>query len=63
MGSPLFEPDRFVIKFHNLLSIEAPEGYALFFTHPVNRLNLPFTTLSGLVDATAFATSTSIPTC
>src|SRR6201995_4881435 len=26
-GSPLFEPDRFVVKFHNLWSIEAPEGY------------------------------------
>src|SRR5215813_10918510 len=49
-GSPLFESDRFVIKFHNLWTIEAPEGYAVFFTHPVNRLDLPFTTLSGLVD-------------
>lgn len=49
-GSPLFEADRFVIKFHNLWTIEAPEGYALFFTHPVNRFDLPFTTLSGLVD-------------
>jgi len=49
-GTPLFEPDRFLIKFHNLWTIEAPEGYALFFTHPVNRFDLPFTTLSGLVD-------------
>ncbi|MFT4118120.1 hypothetical protein [Bradyrhizobium sp.] len=49
-GSPLFESDRFLIKFHNLWTIEAPEGYALFFTHPVNRFDLPFTTLSGLVD-------------
>ncbi|OAF08356.1 hypothetical protein AYJ54_14710 [Bradyrhizobium centrolobii] len=49
-GTPLFEADRFVIKFHNLWTIEAPDGYALFFTHPVNRFDLPFTTLSGLVD-------------
>jgi hypothetical protein len=49
-GSPLFEPDRFVIKFHNLWSIEAPEGYSLLFTHPINRFDLPFTTLTGLVD-------------
>jgi hypothetical protein len=49
-GTPLFESDRFVIKFHNLWTIEVPEGYALFFTHPVNRFDLPFTTLSGLVD-------------
>ena len=49
-GTPLFESDRFLIKFHNLWTIEAPEGYALLFTHPVNRFDLPFTTLSGLVD-------------
>jgi hypothetical protein len=49
-GTPLFEPDRFLIKFNNLWTIEAPDGYALFFTHPVNRFDLPFTTLTGLVD-------------
>jgi hypothetical protein len=31
-GTPLFEPDRFLIKFHNLWTIEAPDGYALLFT-------------------------------
>jgi hypothetical protein len=50
IGSPLFEIDRFVIKFHNWWTIEAPEGYSVFFTHPINRFDLPFTTLSGLVD-------------
>jgi hypothetical protein len=49
-GTPLFDPDRFLIKFHNLWTIEAPPGYALFFTHPVNRFDLPFTTLTGMVD-------------
>ena len=49
-GTPLFDADRFLIKFHNLWTIEAPEGYALLFTHPVNRFDLPFTTLTGLVD-------------
>jgi hypothetical protein len=49
-GTPLFERDRFLVKFNNLWCIEAPEGYAVFFTHPVNRFDLPFTTLSGLVD-------------
>jgi hypothetical protein len=57
IGTPLFEPDRFVIKFHNLWSIEAPEGYALLFTHPINRFDLPFTTLSGLVDCDRFRDS------
>jgi len=50
VGSPLFEDDRFLIKFHNLWTIEAPEGYSLLFTHPVNRFDLPFTTLTGMVD-------------
>ncbi|MDA9435876.1 hypothetical protein [Bradyrhizobium sp. CCBAU 51627] len=49
-GTPLFDDDRFVVKFHNLWTIEAPAGYALYFTHPINRFDLPFTTLSGLVD-------------
>jgi hypothetical protein len=50
VGTPLFEADRFLIKFHNLWTIEAPDGYALLFTHPANRFDLPFTTLTGLVD-------------
>jgi hypothetical protein len=49
-GTPLAEEDRFLIKFHNLWTIAAPEGYALLFTHPANRFDLPFTTLTGLVD-------------
>jgi hypothetical protein len=31
-------------------SLEAPKGYSLLFTHPLNRFDLPFTTLSGVVD-------------
>jgi hypothetical protein len=54
-GTPLFEEDRFVIKFHNLWTIEAPDGYALLFTHPANRFDLPFTTLTGLVDSDAYS--------
>lgn len=56
-GTPLFDSDRFLIKFHNFWTIEAPEGYALFFTHPVNRFDLPFTTLSGLVDCDRYTDS------
>ena len=46
-----FEHVGFPIKFHNLWTIEAPEGYSLLFTHPLNRFDLPFTTLTGLVDS------------
>jgi hypothetical protein len=49
-GTPVFDEDRFLIKFHNLWTIQAPEGYSLLFTHPANRFDLPFTTLTGLVD-------------
>ena len=50
IGSPLFADDRFLIKFHNLWTVRAPDGYAVLFTHPFNRFDLPFTTLTGLVD-------------
>jgi hypothetical protein len=53
-GTPFFEDDRFVIKFNNFWTIETPPGYSLLFTHPVNRADLPFTTLTGLVDCDTF---------
>jgi hypothetical protein len=54
VGSPFFDDDRFIIKFNNFWNIEAPPGYSLLFTHPVNRTDLPFTTLTGLVDCDTF---------
>jgi hypothetical protein len=53
-GTPFFDDDRFIIKFNNFWTIEAPPGYSLLFTHPVNRTDLPFTTLTGLVDSDTF---------
>jgi hypothetical protein len=53
-GTPLYEPDRYLIRFHNLWTIETPKGWSLLFTHPVNRFDLPFTTLTGLVDSDLF---------
>jgi len=49
-GTPFFDDDRFVIKFNNFWTIRTPPGYSLLFTHPLNRADLPFTTISGLVD-------------
>lgn len=49
-GTPLFDADQFLIKFHNLWTIETPDGCAVLFTHPFNRFDLPFTTLTGLVN-------------
>jgi hypothetical protein len=53
-GTPFFEDDRFIIKFSSFWTIKAPAGYSLLFTHPVNRTDLPFTTLTGLVDCDSF---------
>jgi hypothetical protein len=50
-GTPFFDEDRFVLKFNNFWTIELPPGYSLLITHPFNRDDLPFATLTGLVDA------------
>ncbi|WP_186394937.1 MULTISPECIES: hypothetical protein [unclassified Stappia] len=50
-GVPFGLPDgQFVVKFTNFWTVEAPEGVSLLFTHPLNREDLPFRTLAGLVD-------------
>jgi hypothetical protein len=53
-GTPFFDEDRFIIKFNSFWTIEAPAGYSLLFTHPVNRPDLPFTTFTGLIDSDRF---------
>jgi hypothetical protein len=55
VGTPLEDEDRFIIKFTNFWNIEAPPGYSVLFTHPANRTDLPFTTLTGLVDCDRFS--------
>jgi hypothetical protein len=49
-GTPLHAPGRTIVKFNNLWTIEAPAGWSVLATHPVNRDDLPFRTLTGLVD-------------
>ena len=50
-GAPFrLPPNRLVIKFTNFWTVEVPEGWSVLFTHPLNREDLPFRTLSGLVD-------------
>jgi hypothetical protein len=56
-GTPFFDDDQFIIKFNNFWCIEAPAGYSLLFTHPLNRADLPFTTITGLVDCDTFTDS------
>jgi hypothetical protein len=42
------------IDFNSFWTIELDEGWSLFATHPVNRDDLPFRLISGLVDADRF---------
>jgi hypothetical protein len=54
-GSPLAEATgRTLIKFNSFWTIELEPGYSLFATHPVNRQDLPFRTLTGMVDSDRF---------
>jgi hypothetical protein len=54
-GTPFFDDDRFIVKFNNFWTIETPPGYSLLFTHPLNRIDLPFTTITGMVDTDKFS--------
>lgn len=53
-GTPMATTHRSLIKFNSFWTIELEPGYSLFATHPVNRDDLPFRTLTGLVDADRF---------
>jgi hypothetical protein len=53
-GTPFHDASRAVIKFNSFWTIELEPGYSLFATHPVNRSDLPFRLLTGLVDADRF---------
>lgn len=53
-GAPFEDPGRLILKFTNFWTFEAPEGVSLLFTHPLNRPELPFRTLSGVVDSDLF---------
>jgi hypothetical protein len=53
-GSPLRDPERLFLKFNNFWTIALEPGWSLLVTHPVNRADLPFQTLTGLVDADLF---------
>lgn len=48
-------------KFGNDLLIETPNNYSLLFTHPLNRPELPFYTLSGIVDTDSYKMPVQFP--
>ncbi len=53
-GAPLPLDGAMALKFMNFWTLEAPPGWSVLFTHPLNREELPFRTLSGVVDCDAF---------
>lgn len=54
-GAPIALDGRMPIKFMNFWTLETPPGWSILFTHPLNREDLPFRTLSGVVDTDRFA--------
>jgi hypothetical protein len=53
-GTPFHDDQRSIVKFNSFWTIELDPGWSLFATHPVNRADLPFRLLTGLVDADRF---------
>jgi hypothetical protein len=53
-GSPLAQGARSAVKFNSFWTVELDPGWSLMAVHPVNRDDLPFRLVTGLVDADRF---------
>ena len=53
-GSPLAQGQRSTLKFNSFWTIELEPGWSLLAMHPINREDLPFRLVTGLVDADRF---------
>lgn len=42
-------------------AIKVPKGYSVLLTHPMNRFDLPFTTLSGIIDSDSYHSAGMLP--
>ena len=51
----------FVYKWENNFIIKTPKNYSTLFTHPHNRFDLPFYTLSGVVDTDKYNLAVHFP--
>ena len=54
IGSPLAHGTRSAVKFNSFWTIELEAGWSLMAVHPINRDDLPFRLVTGLVDADRF---------
>lgn len=48
-------------KWTNFFTMKTPRGYSTLFTHPLNRPELPFYSLSGVVDTDTFPAPVNFP--
>lgn len=53
--------ENFVAKWNNDWVIKPPKGYSILFTHPLNRHDLPFYTISGFVDCDSYDIPVQFP--
>lgn len=52
---------NFVFKWENYFVIKTPKNYSTLFTHPFNRFDLPFYTMSGVVDTDKYYGAVNCP--
>jgi hypothetical protein len=50
-----------IFKINTEFVIKTPKGYSTFFTHPLNRHDLPFRTFSGVVDTDLYEIPVNFP--
>lgn len=55
-GAPFAREDQRFLKFLNFWTIATDPGVSVLVSHPFNRPDLPFTTLSGVVDTDGYGT-------
>ena len=54
-----YNPEHFI--WQTLAAVHIPAGYSAIFTHPFNRFELPFITLTGIVDGDFYMHGGNIP--
>jgi hypothetical protein len=59
-GSP-FDAGLVVVKFLNPWLVRTPPGYSCLFTQPLNRFDLPFQLISGVVETDTFYREVNFP--
>lgn len=62
LGLPV--PDgyvSFVYKWNNAFTLKLPKGYSLLFLNPINRFDLPFQTITGIVDCDSYELAVQFP--